>query len=300
MTDADKIGYRLAGRRWVAPALLLSAWCCAVLPGCRQEQVAHEPRVMVVKVPAPPVEPRRPREVPELKPPAPKERTVVLGRSVRGTKLVMHVFGEGEPAVFILGGIHGEEPTSAALAERFVEHLRANPSLWQDRTVAVLARANPDGLAVGTRVNSRGVDLNRNFPAANWRKSRLGRYYGGKKAACEPETRAIIKAVRGIKPGTIISIHSIAGGRQCNNWDGPAEALARKMAETNGYPPTGSIGYLTPGSMGSWAGIDRKIAMVTLELPAALNDKQCWQANRVALLEAVRWQPAPAKDAVGK
>ena len=300
MTDADPIGYRLAGRRWAARALLLSAWCCAVLSGCQQKQVSHEPTVVHVTLPAPPVERYEPPEIPEPKQPEPRERTVVLGRSVKGTKLVMHVFGDGAPAIFILGGIHGDEPASAAVAERLLEHLRADPSIWQDRTVAVLPRANPDGLEAGTRANSRGVDLNRNFPAANWRKSKTGRYHGGAKAACEPETRAIIKAVRQLTPKTIISIHSIAGGKQCNNWDGPAEALARKMAAHNGYPAMGTIGYPTPGSMGSWAGIDRKIAMVTLELPAAVKSEVCWQANRPALLEAVRWRPGPARDAVGK
>ena len=43
------------------------------------------------------------------------------------------------------------------------------------------------------------------------------------------------------------------------------------MAAKNGYPAKGSIGYPTPGSMGTWAGIDRKIAMITLELP----DRAC-------------------------
>jgi protein MpaA len=75
--------------------------------------------------------------------------------------------------------------------------------------------------------------------------------------------------------------------KPCNNYDGPAEPLARRMAAANGYPIRASIGYPTPGSLGSWAGIDRHIPIITLELPAAAAAARCWEANREALLAAV-------------
>jgi hypothetical protein len=79
------------------------------------------------------------------------ERTVSLGRSVRGQELRMCVLGDGGEVTLIVGGIHGDEPTGAGLAQRFLEYLHANPAAYQGRTVAVFARANPDGLASGDR-----------------------------------------------------------------------------------------------------------------------------------------------------
>ncbi len=80
----------------------------------------------------------------------------------------------------------------------------------------------------------------------------------------------------------IISIHSINGQRQCNNYDGPARAIATGMRRSNGYPVTKSIGYPTPGSFGTWAGRQRSIPIVTLELPSHHSPKRCWEDNRRA------------------
>ena len=49
---------------------------------------------------------------------------------------------------------------------------------------------------------------------------------------------------------------------------------------------TGSIGYPTPGSLGCWAGVERSLATITLELPSHHSPKCCWEDNRSALLEA--------------
>jgi protein MpaA len=91
-----------------------------------------------------------------------------------------------------------------------------------------------------------------------------------------------------LQPVAIVAIHSITRGRQCNNFDGPAEELARRMADKNGYPVRKSIGYPTPGSFGSWAGLDRQIPTITLELPHDQDGESAWSDNRDALLEFVR------------
>ena len=222
------------------------------------------------------------------KPVSSPERRVGLGRSVRGRTLVMHVFGDGAATVFIFGGIHGNEPTSASVAGRLIEHLRNHPEALGGRRVAILAEANPDGLAERRRGNARGVDLNRNFPARNWRRaSGSGRGHGPTPAS-EPETRAIVRAVDMLDPDCIVSIHSIARGRHCNNYDGPAGDFATVMTGLNGYPARATMGYETPGSFGSWAGIDRGIPTITLELPRDLSGAQCWRENRAALLAVIR------------
>ena len=60
------------------------------------------------------------------------------------------------------------------------------------------------------------------------------------------------------------------------------------MGRHNGYPVTATMGYPTPGSLGSWAGIDRQIPIVTLELPREQPGHEAWVTNREALLAAIR------------
>ena len=64
---------------------------------------------------------------------------------------------------------------------------------------------NPDGLAAGTRKNARGVDLNRNFPY-HW-ANLDGNYESGPKPASEPETRAMMRFLRQVRPDWILSFH---------------------------------------------------------------------------------------------
>ena len=214
-------------------------------------------------------------------------RTVRLGASVRGTPIEMVIFGDGADVILFVGGIHGDEPNGAALAERLARFLRENPELLEGRTVGVLPRANPDGLADGTRANANGVDLNRNFPTSDWRQADAGGLSHGARPMSEPETRAVVAAVKMIQPRRLVDIHSIPAGYQCNNYDGTAGPLAELMSGINGYPVLSDIGYSTPGALGCWAGNDLQIPAVTLELPRGAQSARCWRENAVALLAAI-------------
>jgi protein MpaA len=229
--------------------------------------------------PAPPVASTKPAT-------RPAERVVELGRSVEGRALTVHVFGDGADLTLVLGGIHGNEPTSATVAQRLLEYLREHPgALPAGGSVAILPVANPDGLARRLRTNKNLVDVNRNFPAANWAKRRRSQYYGGAASSSEPETLAIVAAFEQLRPARVISIHSMDA--PCNNYDGPALALAERIARHNGYPVKDNIGYPTPGSLGNWAGVDQQIPVVTLELPRKADANVAWEQNRAALLDAI-------------
>jgi predicted deacylase len=220
---------------------------------------------------------------------APFQREV-LGYSVEGRPIEIEYFGHGAPAVLILGGIHGDEPTSVDCTRGLIALLRAKPELVTARTVAIIEVANPDGYARRTRTNFRGIDCNRNFPANNFKPGGSKAARGGREPASEPETRAILKAMDQLKPKHMISIHSIRGKqRQQNNYDGPAEPLARAMAVHNGYPVTSTIGYPTPGSLGSFAGHDLGIPIITLELPSSQPGNEAWKHNRDALIASIQW-----------
>ena len=71
------------------------------------------------------------------------------------------------------------------------------------------------------------------------------------------------------------------------NFDGPAEDLAQALSQENGYKVEPSIGYPTPGSFGTYAGIERKIPTITLELPPT-GEENVWSGNQSALVRALR------------
>ena len=212
----------------------------------------------------------------------------VIGRSVEGRPIESYRFGSGSWSRLILAGIHGDEPKSVYVARLLCADVVQRRSPGERATVVVVPVVNPDGYELRKRRNARGVDVNRNFPTRDWLAGRKrSRFYGGPAPASEPETQAILALVESLDPAEIIAIHSISEHRQCNNFDGPGESLARAMSECNAYPVTGTIGYSTPGSLGTWAGLERDIATVTVELPSHESPRRCLEANRSALLVGV-------------
>jgi len=136
----------------------------------------------------------------------------------------------------------------------------------------IISCLNPDGVAAKTRCNANGVDLNRNFPTKNWElTSPNDKFYGGNKPACEKETQYLINIVETYKPKLILTLHS---PYKIVNYDGPAKQIAHKISNIIGYPVEESIGYPTPGSFGTWAGVERNIPVVTLELDEEINVKE--------------------------
>lgn len=203
----------------------------------------------------------------------------VSGRPIRATRI-----GSGPDRTMILAGIHGDEPSGAALVARLQRFLLSVPETLSGKAVLLVPRVNPDGLLRGTRVNADGVDINRNFPTKDWKPTApRPRYAPGPRPDSEPETRSILRLISEFKPCKIISVH--APLHQLNI-DGPAYPLARAMQRYDHYRITRSIGYATPGSLGTYAGKERNIPVVTLELPSALI-LHSWRRNVQALYAAV-------------
>ena len=283
------------------PIALLSAGDCRRIRHCRQfvcplDWGTSQPLPVCGTAPGcGTVASSTPLPVPAATPLTPQVATpevVLLGYSVQGVPITMHVFGTQGRAALIFGAIHGSEPNSGQLARHLLDYLLEHPAAYAQRRVAVIPVTNPDGLVRTRRWNEHQIDLNRNFPATNWKASPRGGTFGGDQPASEPETRAIIKAVELLDPDRIVSIHAITNGRECNNYDGPGAELAAVMKMQNGYRLTKSIGYPTPGSFGSWAGTDRQIPTITLELPINLPGDECWKKHRAALLAVIQFQTA--------
>lgn len=216
---------------------------------------------------------------------SPAVRSVELGRSIKGRAIRMHVFGAEGPAVLIFGGIHGNEAASQYVSLCLVDYLLCHNQLYKDRRVVIIPTANPDGILKNTRGNSRKVDCNRNFPTDNWgQKTRQRKVTPGSAPASEPETRAIVKAMKIFEPIHVAYRDIIP---YCVNPDGPAMELVAAMAEKNGYTVQTSLGIKTPDSFGTWAGKEQQIPTITLELQDNRPWPELWNTHKEALIEAV-------------
>ncbi|HEX5376624.1 MAG TPA: M14 family metallopeptidase, partial [Solirubrobacterales bacterium] len=108
----------------------------------------------------------------------------------------------GELLVF--GCIHGDECAASG-----IEPLAPGSGCPDPHSEIFLVRnLNPDGFAAGSRLNGRGVDLNRNFPSG-WRP--IGRpgdpQHSGPRPFSEPETRLAARIVRALEPEATIWFH---------------------------------------------------------------------------------------------
>lgn len=197
------------------------------------------------------------------------------GETVQGRPILMREFPPLAPRipqgrVLLLGGIHGDEYSSFSVIFRWLRTLDVHHSgLFHWRVVPGL---NLDGLNAGPaeRTNANGIDLNRNFPTPNWharqqdywveRTGRDPRRYPGDAPLSEPESQWLFREIEAFRPDAIVTVHAPLG---VVDFDGP-KTPPRRL----GYLDLHRLGAY-PGSLGNFAGINRGIPVLTLELPHA-------------------------------
>lgn len=182
-----------------------------------------------------------------------------------------------DKTVLILGVFHGDEQDGEYLIRKYI---KLNPKIYKNRLIFIPV-VNETGKVQNRRVNKNGVDLNRNFPTSNWELSKVkDDYFGGEYKGSEIETRQLIKIIEHFKPNCILSLHQ---PYRCVNFDGPYDEtlkIAQKVSQINGYKIQENIGYPTPGSFGTYCGIELRIPTITLELPENENKNTLWQDNK--------------------
>lgn len=202
--------------------------------------------------------------------------------SVKGRPIKVLVFGQGQRTVLVLGGIHGNEPASVELSKALVQQLQVLPASELAERVVIIPVVNPDGLSANTRNNAHQIDLNRNFPTRDFIEgAKAGQYYGGRVAASEPETQAIMQMITRYQPALIIAFHAPMA---CINYDGPAENIVQRIAERNHFPVVTQFPQPTPGSLGTYYGKERSVPVITLEL---LPGQRQWERHGNAILNAI-------------
>jgi hypothetical protein len=139
--------------------------------------------------------------------------------------------------------MHGNEPAPKQILDtlRTGETVRGI-DLW------VVPTYNPDGLAAHTRRNAHGVDLNRNYPN-DWAPL-TGNYYAGPRPASEPETRAMMRFLRQVRPRRVVSFHQPLNGVDVATKD---PGFARRIARALRLPTTDlDCGSTCHGTMTGW------------------------------------------------
>ena len=176
-------------------------------------------------------------------------------KTLQGREIALYGNG-GKCKNLIIGVFHGDEPQGKFLIEKYFEN-NSESSLY------FIPCLNPDGMAVKKRTNASGVDLNRNFPTNNWQYSAKDEFFGGESPASEIETKFVMEILDEYKPQLILTLHAPF---KVVNFDGNAREISEKISKIINYPVEESIGYPTPGSFGTYAGIENKIPTITLEL----------------------------------
>lgn len=143
--------------------------------------------------------------------------------------------------VFLMaGGIHTNEAEAVTvdLARGLVSDFAAGRLTPPDGvTACVVPALNPDGLARRVHTNANGVDLNRNWPSADWSPEAWHPVFGsvsaGHRALSEPETRALYDLIELVRPSAVIVYHCCGALTEANS-RADAVFMARRYAEAAG------------------------------------------------------------------
>jgi len=210
----------------------------------------------------------------------------VLAHSVQQRPIRMRTLGQGPRRVLFIGGIHGDEPEGSWTTEALAEAFLAEPGAAGAVTLILIEDLNPDGRAAGRRTNANGIDLNRDFPAANFRPGGAGRPHGAEPLS-QPESRALHELLLEFAPELVLVAHSWRGASFVN-YDGPARELAEAFSSRSGLPLRESSRLApTPGSLGSWVGVQVGVPILTLEYLRGQSPESAWETTRTALLAAI-------------
>jgi hypothetical protein len=172
--------------------------------------------------------------------------TAVVGHSVLRRAILARIVGApaARRRILVVGCVHGSERAGEAITRRLRSVTPpAGTALW------IVDEFNPDGCRANTRQNAHGVDLNRNSP---WRwqpiEHRGGTYYSGTGPLSEPESRAIVRLIDGLRPAVSIWYHQHAS--LVDDSSGGSLAIERRYAHAVGLPLR-HYGFF-PGSITSW------------------------------------------------
>lgn len=254
--------------------------------------------------------------------------TSVEGRGLIGAEITGPGDMEGRPQFKYVGNMHGDETVGREILIRLVEHLVTRYDhdedirLVVDNTrIYILPSMNPDGFHRVRRGNSRGYDLNRNFPDQY-------RTLSGDRGHRQPEVKAMM--AWSLSNNFVLSAN-LHGGDLCANYpyDGnyrmvnglssptPDNGIFKELALTyskahgrmyrrSSFPrgiTNGAHWYVLYGGMQDWNYLNTNDMEITLELshrkrPSSNKLNGFWLENKPALIAYMKQANTGAKGRV--
>lgn len=201
--------------------------------------------------------------------------------------------------ILILGGVHGDEPEGVICAYGLIDHFISVGHPFKIN-LCIVPVFNPDGVLNKSRLNGNSVDLNRNLPTKDWNPQAFNdRYPPGPSANSEPENQALVKYLDQYQPQWILSLHS---WKPLLNVNGNCHEEAKAIQSLTQYSITESIGYPTPGCLGTYAGLERNMPTLTYEIERGQAAQKILTLHVPAVLSAlnIAEKGAPFQSTNGK
>ncbi|MCB0377212.1 MAG: succinylglutamate desuccinylase/aspartoacylase family protein [Bdellovibrionales bacterium] len=212
------------------------------------------------------------------------QKAFQFGKTSEGLSIPAYKFGSSGPEILIVGGVHGDEIEGIVGANGLLQKFSQDFPFKLNLTLVPIF--NLDGALRKQRRNARGVDLNRNLPTQDWTSEVAEeKYHPGSEANSEPENQALVNYLQNHQPKFIFSLHS---WKPMLNINGDCEKVAKIISERTGYIITDDIGYPTPGSLGTYSGLERQIPTITYEFNRGMAASDILKTHVPAILEGIK------------
>jgi len=211
-------------------------------------------------------------------------QTFVFGKSVNNVPILGYRFKGSGPSILIVGGVHGNEWEGVSAARGLVAKLMEDNSFNLD--ITIVPELNIDGVIRCQRKNSNSIDLNRNLPTADWTSEvHQEKYNPGTSPNSEPENIALAKYINSNNLKFIYTLHS---WNPILNTNGDCDAVVKPIAEATGYDVSPSIGYPTPGCLGTFTGLEKNIPTLTYEIQRDIEPLKIQEIHVPAIIKSLK------------
>lgn len=212
------------------------------------------------------------------------QKAYQFGHTSDGLAIPAYQFGDKGPEVLVIGGVHGDEIEGIQAANGLLQEF--SKSFTYKLNLTLVPILNLDGALRAQRRNARLVDLNRNLPTQDWSPNvAKEKYNPGPSANSEPENQALVAHLKNRPPKFIITLHS---WKPMLNTNGDCAAVANVISKHTGYVITDDIGYPTPGSLGTYCGLERQIPTITYEFERLLPAEKILSTHVPAIIEGLK------------